>query len=306
MNSTKPKLGPAAIGVIIALSVAGTGAVILFGWQTWEFVNWLLPTDSLLMKILAVVNFDVFSYIWLATGLFLGRHIEKVSKDMTFIAGIVTLLLSLACSVIQMTIQRDERFLTNIDPNQVDLAYGMIIIALIWNIITILILLHVEWPFISGEKQRERFVEATKPGLPLPVQQPTIPLEQLTTLIREIQNQNRPALPAPSAPSSVHIKPMASLPQAPAPAPAPKPTEPVTQPLQPNVVDALKTGNISPDRMKKLLEMAVRYGQLTEEEIQPVIAALNPGPGATNPLAQPQLNTQQANQAGMTNGNGNH
>ncbi|MFL5628742.1 MAG: hypothetical protein ACJ788_24440 [Ktedonobacteraceae bacterium] len=141
---------PAAVITLIALALLFLGAIAFFGYQTWQFVNWLLPEDSLLMKVLAVINFDVFSYVWLAVGLFLARWTQPLTRTLAVIAGIVTFLLSLGCSVIQIMIASAERFGTNTNMDLVYTAYAFIIVALVWNISTLLGILHIQWPYISG------------------------------------------------------------------------------------------------------------------------------------------------------------
>ena len=154
-------LSTPAILTIIVLCLLGLGAIVLFGWQTWEFVDWLLPSERLLMKILAVLNFDGFSYVWLAAGLFLARILQSTTRSFTLIAGIVDFVLSLACTVIQMTLQSAERFFIHIDPNVVYLAYAVIVIALVINITTLMAIVHIELPILLGlppkPKKRRRF-----------------------------------------------------------------------------------------------------------------------------------------------------
>lgn len=144
------KSSPAAIVTLIALALLFLGAVIFFGFQTWGFVNWLFPDDGLMMKILAVVNFDLFSYVWLSVGLFLARWIQPMSRTLAVIAGVVTFLLSLGCSIIQIMIGNAERFGTNTNMDFVYTADAFIIVALVWNICTLLGLIHIQWPYISG------------------------------------------------------------------------------------------------------------------------------------------------------------
>ena len=184
-------LSTMAILTLIILAILAAGAIGLFAYQTWEFVNWLFPVENLLMKILAVVNFDIFSYVWLMVGLFLAPLLHPTSKSLAFIVGIVTFILSLACSVIQMMLAQSERFLTAIDPKIIYFAYALVILALVINIVTVLTLLHIQWPYISGEKSLDDLLHKRNPGF----EEPTPEEERTrTAIISQMQQPTRSEL----------------------------------------------------------------------------------------------------------------
>src|SRR5579863_9166280 len=52
-------------GAITTVGFVIYGALlILFGWQTWQFVNFLFPDDQLLMKVLTFISFDFMALVW--------------------------------------------------------------------------------------------------------------------------------------------------------------------------------------------------------------------------------------------------
>jgi hypothetical protein len=138
--------------VIILMGVLFATAVGLFAWQTWEFVNFLLPTENWLMKYLAVANFDVMSITWFMAELFLRKYLTNGAKTAMIIAGGNDFVLSTIATVIQLTIVASLRFDTAINPVAVYVAYGTIVLALVVNIITFIIVIKSQWPFIIGEK----------------------------------------------------------------------------------------------------------------------------------------------------------
>lgn len=138
---------------ILAISVLGVSALGLFAYQTWEFVNWLFPNEGWLAKVLAVVNFDVFSAVWISLELFVNlRHGSKVA---CIIAGGLDFILSLACTVIELSLQAATQMSNGQAPgtstNLITAGYVVVIIALVVNIICVWQLFRIQWPYISGQ-----------------------------------------------------------------------------------------------------------------------------------------------------------
>lgn len=131
-------------GLFITMGLAYVALLILFGIQTWLFVDWLFPNDELLMKILTVVSFDVMALLWACLESFYrfataGTHtIVKWSWGITF-------LLSLIASVIYMVLQSMFRFHLEVSPQLINTAYGITITALVFNIVMITFFIRNEW-----------------------------------------------------------------------------------------------------------------------------------------------------------------
>jgi len=154
MSTTVPrkKLGAVAWTLILVLAALFVSAVALFAWQTWEFVNFLLPQENWLMKYLAVANFDVMSLIWLLGELILRPWLTHETKTTMSIAGGIDFLLSTLATVIQLTVVASLRFSSDINPILIYVAYGVIAFALVVNIISFIIVIRIQWPYIIGDK----------------------------------------------------------------------------------------------------------------------------------------------------------
>ena len=117
--------------------------LLLFGWQTWEFVNFLFPDDQLLMKILTLFSFDIMSLIWGCTHRFYNfAHPQaKVAAAWGFW---VTTFLSFVATIIYMVIQSMFRFHVLVGADIVNMGYGVTIGALVLNILLLATFLYQE------------------------------------------------------------------------------------------------------------------------------------------------------------------
>jgi len=149
----KRKLGAVGWLLILILAALFVSAVALFAWQTWEFVNFLLPQENWLMKYLAVANFDVMSLFWLMGELILRPWLEHNTKVTMAIAGGIDFALSTLATVIQLTVVASLRFASSINPILIYVAYGVIAFALVVNIISFIIVIRIQWKYIVGDEQ---------------------------------------------------------------------------------------------------------------------------------------------------------
>lgn len=147
----KRRIGVIGWLFILAFAVLFTAAVFVFAWQTWEFVNFLLPQENWLMKYLAVGNFDVMSLVWMLGELILMRWLTHASRVTMSLAGGIDFFLSTCATIIQLTIISSLRFDTAISPVLIYVAYGIIAFALVVNLISFVIVIRSQWPYIIGE-----------------------------------------------------------------------------------------------------------------------------------------------------------
>jgi hypothetical protein len=229
----KKKIGVVGWSIIIVLSLLFTCAVGLFAWQTWEFVNFLIPQENWLMKYLAVANFDVMSLVWLLGELILRPWLDHNTKVTMGIAGGIDFLLSTAATVIQLTVVASLRFTatTDINPILIYIAYGVIALTLVVNIIAFIIVIRVEWPYIIGEKMRPQIPSPPQGGqyltpqyapqtmqLAQSSQLPSFTQEQVARLLQDAQHdaweQGRSSVQAPAHPRSLaeQIRPLQQSP----------------------------------------------------------------------------------------------
>ena len=131
------------IGLFIVIAIAYIALLLLFGWQTWEFVNVLFPDDQLLMKLLTVFSFDVMALIFGAAHLFY-RFAHPHAKTAVGWGWAITNLLSLVATIIYMVIQSMFRFRVAVSTDVVNFGYGVTIAALVFDLSMIAIFLYSE------------------------------------------------------------------------------------------------------------------------------------------------------------------
>src|SRR5947207_2532461 len=85
------------------------GLIVLFGWQTWQLVNYLFPGDQLMAKVLTLLSFDVMAVVWGAMDLFYS-FASRGAKMLVRVAWIITFLLSLVASILYLSFQWFFRF----------------------------------------------------------------------------------------------------------------------------------------------------------------------------------------------------
>jgi uncharacterized BrkB/YihY/UPF0761 family membrane protein len=126
------------------LAVIYIGLLFLFGYQTGVFVNWLFPNDQIMMKILTVVCFDGMAFLWAITDLF--YHFAcKNTRDLVRWGWGVSFILSLLASILYLVISSMFRFEVQITATWVDVGYGIVITAIVFQIIMVTFFLYIEW-----------------------------------------------------------------------------------------------------------------------------------------------------------------
>lgn len=176
----KRRIGVIGWLFILAFAVLFTAAIFVFAWQTWEFVNFLLPSENWLMKYLAVGNFDIMSLVWMLGELVLFHWLTDASRVTMGLAGGIDFFLSTCATVIQLTVISSLRFGTPINPVLIYVAYGIIAFALVVNLISFIIVIRSQWPYIIGEKSFDEDGDRApqpenKPAPSTPTQPPTPP-----------------------------------------------------------------------------------------------------------------------------------
>jgi hypothetical protein len=131
------------IGLFVVISLAYIALLLLFGWQTWQFVNFLFPDDQLLMKLLTVFSFDVMALIWGCAHIFYS-FAHPYAKNAVAWGWGVTNVLSLVATILYMVIQSMFRFHVTITTDVVNFGYGVTIAALVFNIGMIATFLYME------------------------------------------------------------------------------------------------------------------------------------------------------------------
>ncbi len=117
--------------------------LLLFAWQTWEFVNWLFPDDELIFRILTFICFDVMALVWGLTDLTY-RFTDYAARTIVRWGWIVTFILSLVASILYLVIQGFFRFHLSISVDMLNIGYGVSIVALVYNILILTAFLYRE------------------------------------------------------------------------------------------------------------------------------------------------------------------
>lgn len=192
------------------------GLLLLFGFQTWQFVDWLFPNDQLLMKILTVLCFDVMALFWACADLFY-RFASRGARSLVRWAWAISFLLSLLASIFYLVIESMFRFQVTITQTTVNIGYGVTIFALTLNILFLTFWLYLEWAArhpqqdeyaeIDAAFARGEFLDTSGVKLP-PLSRPSstpVPhaeyqrrIDQLTDELAAIKAQTSPLAPAPN------------------------------------------------------------------------------------------------------------
>jgi hypothetical protein len=150
------------------------GLLILFAWQTWSFVDWLFPSDQVLMKILTVLCFDIMALFWACVDLFY-RFASRGARSLVRWAWAVSFILSLLASIFYLVIESMFRFQITISQQTVNTGYGITIGALTLNILFLTFFLYLEW--LARHPHNDEFVDdddqqPVQAPVPAPVSQP--------------------------------------------------------------------------------------------------------------------------------------
>lgn len=253
-------------GLFIVGSVIYLGLLILFGYQTWQFVDWLFPSDQILMKLLTVLCFDVMALFWACTDLFY-RFKSRGAHTLVLWAWAVSFLLSLLASIFYLVIESMFRFQIALNEQTVDIGYGITIGALTLNILFLTFWLYLEWSERHPHRNEyddedEKPVPAAQPAItqqpastPAPTSTPKQPAPVYTTPkqnpefferefrkmqeelaeLKKQRQQPTPAQPETNVSQPAPKRPYPILPDA----PRYVDTEPLTPPAQPSYADDL-------------------------------------------------------------------
>jgi hypothetical protein len=131
-------------GLFIIMALIYVSLLILFAWQTYEFVDWLFPSDQVLMKILTLVCFDVMALLWACLDLFYRFAIREARSLVRWGWGI-SFVLSLLASIFYLIIKSMFRFHLEIDQTQVNIGYGVVIAAVTLQVVLVTFFLYLEW-----------------------------------------------------------------------------------------------------------------------------------------------------------------
>jgi len=131
-------------GLYIVGAAIYVGLLLLFAWQTWAFVDWLFPSDQMLMKLLTVLCFDVMALFWACVDLF-NKFGSRGARTLVRWAWAISFILSLLASIFYLTISSMFRFHLQINQQTVDVGYGVTIAALTLNILFLTFWLYAEW-----------------------------------------------------------------------------------------------------------------------------------------------------------------
>jgi len=153
----------------MVISLAYIALLLLFGWQTWEFVNFLFPDDQLLMKLLTVFSFDVMALIWGCAHIFY-RFAHPHAKTAVGWGWAITNILSLVATILYMVIQSMFRFHVVVSTDVVNFGYGVTITALVFNLAMIAVFLYKEIATRFPNEDEFELVDVPKKRSSTPVQ----------------------------------------------------------------------------------------------------------------------------------------
>lgn len=169
MSQTKKKKHTGNPGLFIVGGTIYLGLLILFGYQTWQFVDWLFPSDQMLMKLLTVLCFDVMALFWACVDLFY-RFASRSAHTLVRWAWAISFILSLLASVFYLVIESMFRFQIPLNQQTVDIGYGITIGALTLNILFLTFWLYLEWSI--RHPHEDEYLDDDKEETPVPAQQP--------------------------------------------------------------------------------------------------------------------------------------
>jgi len=132
-------------GPILALcAIIYIALLVLFAWQTWQFVVWLFPDDALLFRILTLLSFDILAAIWAGVHTF--YHFgSRPAKTWVQICWAVTFIFSLVASVLYLVLLGFFRFHIAVTSAMVDVGYAVCIFSLVLNILGLMAYLILEY-----------------------------------------------------------------------------------------------------------------------------------------------------------------
>jgi hypothetical protein len=142
--SQRKKAHTGNAGLFIVGTAIYLGLLMLFAYQTWQFVDWLFPSDQVLMKLLTVLCFDVMALFWACVDMFY-RFASKGARTLVRWAWGISFFLSLIASIFYLVIESMFRFRVELTQQTVNIGYGITIFALTLNILFLTFWLYQEW-----------------------------------------------------------------------------------------------------------------------------------------------------------------
>jgi hypothetical protein len=182
------------IGIVVYVIV-----IVAFAVQTLDLVNWLFPADNQFMKVVTVFVADGCALGWAMTEMFYRFRLRR-SKHLAFGMWVVTFILSTAATVIQMYLSSTHNIPHSIDPGIITVAYGLVILAFVVNIIAITVIIRMEHE--AGQPQRVYLddLRSRKRALPQPQ-------------VRIVEQSTPASMPAQAASPEAIIDPHGVKPQ---------------------------------------------------------------------------------------------
>lgn len=176
------------VAFLIILGVVYLGFVMLFMWQTTEFVSWLFPDVQGIYRIIAVVTFDGMAIAWAVIDTFYFFS-SKGMKTLVQWGWGVSFVASLVASVFYMMLQVASRLSEQPDLNWMYVGDGLVIGMTVLQILLITFFLRGEYfsrftTEIVIPSTHVAAVPSIAPALPAPTPAP--------------QNQQQPAYPRTS------------------------------------------------------------------------------------------------------------
>jgi hypothetical protein len=144
MAETKKGPHTGGMGLFIIFVIIFVGLILLFAWQTWSFVDWLFPTDQLLMKLLTVLCFDVLAVGWACLDLFY-KFATRGSRTLVRWAWAISFILSLLASIFYLVIESMFRFRIPLTQGTVNIGYGVVIFAVTLQVLFVTFWIYIEW-----------------------------------------------------------------------------------------------------------------------------------------------------------------
>jgi hypothetical protein len=164
--------------------IAAFWAIVVLGmaWQTWGFIDWLLPGNAWLMKILVLSMFDIAAFIWFCLRNFYGK-ITRGAYGLATWGSILDGILSGLTTVFWFVIQYILKFNVAFQDGLITAMYIVGIIAFIGNALFAYLFVEFEWRFYHpvvfvDEDNEEEETVYSAPQKPI---------------IRELKPTNKPA-----------------------------------------------------------------------------------------------------------------
>lgn len=121
------------------------GAIIIaYAVQTLELVSWLFPADNWYMKVVTVFVCDGCATGYAFAEMLYHFRLRR-SKNLVFGMWVITFVFSTAATIIQMYLSSTHTIPHAIDANIISLAYGIIIVAFVVNIVAITVIIRMEY-----------------------------------------------------------------------------------------------------------------------------------------------------------------